>query len=133
MKVILCVDKKNGMMFFGKRQSRDRTQIEKMISLVGNNKLWVSEYSASLFGGVSNLTIDNDFEKNMDIDDYCFVEDIDVDFSKADTVIVYNWNRHYPADKYFLCDLKASGFKLIRKTEFEGFSHEKITEVIYEK
>ena len=133
MKIILCVDKKNGMMLFGKRQSQDRVQRERMLSLVGDNCLWISNYSSSLFDLADNIKIDDNFSEKALDNDYCFFEDKEIDILKATTVVLYKWNRQYPADKYFSCDLKKLGFKLVSKTDFEGSSHEKITEEIYEK
>lgn len=133
MKIILCVDKKNGMMLFGKRQSQDKVQREHMLSLVGNNRLWVSNYSSSLFDLADNIKIDDNFHEKALDNDYCFFEDKEIDILKVNTVVLYKWNRQYPADKYFLYDLKKFGFKLVGKTDFEGSSHERITEEIYKR
>ena len=46
-------------------------------------------------------------------------------------VVLYKWNRVYPADQYFAMDL--SGWKLVETVEFPGSSHEKITEERYER
>lgn len=133
MKIILCVDKKNGTMLFGKRQSQDRLQRERMLSLVGNNRLWISNYSASLFDSADNIEIDDFFPQKATDNDYCFCEDKELDVSKVSTIVLYKWNRQYPADRFFSYDLKKLGFNLVSKTDFEGSSHEKITEEIYEK
>lgn len=133
MILCLCVDKKNGMMFFGKRQSQDRIQREEMLNLIGNNRLWVSKYSASLFNNTDNIVVDDDFYIKADENDYCFVEDKNIDLNDCSSVVIYNWNRHYPADKFFDLDLKKYGYKLVFKRDFAGSSHEKITEEIYEK
>ena len=133
MKIILCVDKKNGMMLFGKRQSQDRVQRERMLSLVGDNCLWISNYSSSLFDLADNIKIDDNFSEKALDNDYCFFEDKEIDILKATTVVLYKWNRQYPADKYFSCDLKKLGFKLVSKTDFAGSSHDRITEEIYER
>jgi hypothetical protein len=47
----------------------------------------------------------------------------------ASTVVVYRWNRHYPADVRFDADL--SGFTLQSTEEFPGTSHETITKEVY--
>jgi hypothetical protein len=133
MILCLCVDKKNGMMFFGKRQSQDRIQREEMLKLIGNNRLWVSKYSASLFDETDNIVVDDDFYIKAEENDYCFVEDKNIDLNECSSVVIYNWNRHYPADKFFELDLKKYGYKLVLKRDFAGSSHEKITEEIYEK
>ena len=133
MKICVCLDKKNGMMFFGKRQSQDAVQREQFLSLVGDNKLWMSTYSAKLFGDLPNVIVDDNYSAKAGLDDYCFIEDQSFDISKCSMVIVYKWNRQYQADKSFTVDLKAEGFKKIRTQDFVGSSHDKITEEIYER
>ena len=131
MKICVCIDKSNGMMFMGKRQSQDRVQREKLQEIVGDNKLWMSSYSGKLFEPSENICIDDDFPSKAGEDDYCFLEDIMVDFDDVSSVILYKWNRAYPGDVTFDCYLK--DFKKISKRDFEGSSHEKITEEVYER
>ena len=133
MKLCLCIDKKRGMMFFGKRPSQDRVQRAQMLALIADAKLWVSKYSAPLFEGVENIIVDDDYMYKAQVNDYCFVEDKDVDLKNCSTLVIYNWNRHYPADKFFMFDPKKEGFKLISTRDFVGSSHEKITEEIFER
>ena len=38
-------------------------------------------------------------------------------------IILYNWNRRYPADVKWDVDLAAEGFTQISKTDFVGHSH----------
>lgn len=133
MKLCVCVDKKNGMMFFGKRQSQDSVQRERLLSLVGGNKLWMSAYSAKLFGELPNIVVDDNCGFLAEASDYCFIEDQQFDITKCSTVILYKWNRQYQADKSFTVDLKAEGFKRISTKDFAGSSHDKITEEIYER
>ena len=49
MKLIVCLDDNNGMMFNKRRQSRDRVLIENMIELCKDEKLYTNECSVSLF------------------------------------------------------------------------------------
>ncbi len=49
MKLIVCLDDKNGMMFNNRRQSRDKILIENMLELCKDKKLYTSEYSSKLF------------------------------------------------------------------------------------
>ena len=69
--------------------------------------------------------------KKINKDEYCFVENIDVNtiINKVDKIIVYNWNRHYPADRYFNINLEE--WVVDSEKEFSGSSHEKISEKIY--
>ena len=133
MKICVCIDKKNGIMLFGKRQSQDRVQRDEMLCLVGVNKLWVSSYSSSLFEPAANVIVDDDFPKKALDEDYCFIEDVHVDLERCSEVVLYHWNRHYPGDTFFNHNLKALGFKRVGKRDFGGSSHDKITEEIYKK
>ena len=49
MKVIVCVDDNNGMMFNNRRQSRDRILIEDVVKNVVGGNLLMAPYSAPLF------------------------------------------------------------------------------------
>jgi hypothetical protein len=83
------------------------------------------------------LIVDEDFLKKAAKGEYCFAEsdpcgkDMFPDTTQVDSVILYKWNRVYPADQYFAMDL--SGWKLVETVEFPGSSHEKITEERYER
>ena len=133
MKLCICLDKKNGMMFFGKRQSQDSVQRERFLKLVGSEKLWMSNYSAKLFGATESIVVDDNCGTLAGENDYCFVEDQPFDINKCKSIIVYKWNRQYQADKFFTVDFKTAGFKRVSKEDFVGSSHDKITEEIYER
>ena len=133
MILIVCVDEKNGMMFNNRRQSKDRILSEHILKIVDNKKMWMNSYSKGFFEGQENLNIivDDQFIEKIGKEDYCFLENVDVNtiIDKVDRIIVYNWNRHYPADKYF--NINFNEWVVDSKDEFSGSSHEKITEKIY--
>lgn len=133
MKLIFCIDNKNGMMFGGKRQSRDKILYENILAKVNGSRLWMSSYSAPLFSGESKILIDDNYEAKAEENDYCFIEDKGYQINECKEIIIYKWNRLYPSDKTLNIDLKANGFKLTSKRDFKGNSHEKITEEIYER
>lgn len=133
MKLIFCIDNKNGMMFGGKRQSRDKILYENILAKVNGSRLWMSSYSAPLFSGESKILIDDNYEAKAEENDYCFIENKGYQINECKEIIIYKWNRLYPSDKTLNIDLKANGFKLTSKREFKGNSHEKITEEIYER
>ena len=61
--------------------------------------------------------------------EYCFCE-LQLPQSGVETIIVYRWNRHYPADQIFPEEwLQCRSLKESR--EFAGSSHEKITREVY--
>ena len=49
-------------------------------------------------------------------------------WEKIERLIVFRWNRVYPADMWLDITLAEDGWKLLTTTEFVGNSHEKITE-----
>ena len=50
---------------------------------------------------------------------------------RLEKLIVFRWNRKYPADFWLDADLR--DWKLIEAEEFPGNSHEKITQETYVK
>ena len=132
MKLIVCLDDRNGMTFGGRRQSRDAVVIEKIIAMATNGKLWMNGYSAKIFAEFSDkIQIDDAFLDNADTDDFCFVENLNVAqySNQFNQIIVFKWNRHYPADRYLDIDLNT--WKMDDSKEFSGNSHDKITMEIY--
>ena len=49
MKIIVCVDNQNGMMFNHRRQSQDRALRKRILELTGGKKLWMNAYSQKQF------------------------------------------------------------------------------------
>lgn len=133
MKLIFCVDTKNGLMFFGRRQSQDSVLRSKMLELTAGAKLWMSEYSAGQFENTDAISVDNDCLRKAAPEDYCFIEDLEYSAENADEIILFQWNRQYQADKVFRIDLTGSGFRKVSSTNFEGSSHPKITMEIYKR
>ncbi len=134
MKLIVCLGDDGGMMFNHRRQSRDRVLIADMIRHTQNTPLWVSPYSAPLFGeDSSTLRIDPAPARSAGKSDYCFVEDTPLpqDLGDVEELVIYRWNRLYPSDVYFTCD--TSAFSLKENTEFAGSSHDKITKEVWTK
>ena len=126
MKLIVCLDDKNGMMFNKRRQSRDKILIEDVLELCKGEKLYTNEYSAKLFPENAVEICENPAEKD---DGYCFAENFLVNEENVEEIIVYKWNRLYPADTYFNIDFE--NWNLTETVEFEGSSHEKITRKRY--
>lgn len=134
MKLVVCLDKNNGIRFFHKRQSQDELQRKNLFELIGNSKLFVSEYSYDLY---------KDFEFNFEIIDektkiiensvFLYEGDFLEKFlSLVDEIIVYFWNRNYPFDEVFEEFLKDC-WKEKEVFEFKGKSHDKITRKIFVK
>ncbi|MBO5179493.1 MAG: ribonuclease Z [Clostridia bacterium] len=131
MKLIVCVDENNGMLFNNRRQSRDRKLIQHIVNLVKNKRLWINSYSENLFKFKTKYILFEDIPNEIEKEEYCFVENISPKLfeEKTNELIIYNWNRIYQADMYF--DICLDNWILKSENEFEGFSHEKITQQIY--
>lgn len=133
MRLIVCLDDRNGMMFGGRRQSRDRVLCDRVLKMAQGKTLWMSEYSAKLFGDAVGISACNDYRRLAKAGDYCFAEDGEVSLDGVNRLIVYRWNRHYPSDQVFPYDPETCGFRKVSSSDFAGSSHEKITEDIYER
>lgn len=145
MKVIVCVDDGNGMLFNKRRQSQDRVLRDDVQKMAAGQKLWMNAYSARQFqeGNQTgenfkenlkgNLVVAEDFLEQAGENDFCFVENEKLlpHSDRIREMVVYRWNRSYPGD--FHLDLDLSQWKLVQTTEFAGYSHEKITKEIYRK
>ena len=133
MNIIVCVDNRMGVMFNNRRQSRDKILCRKVLELAQNNRLLLNSYSAVLFDGSDkDVIVDDEFLKNAENGDFCFVDcnDIAPYVSKTEKLIVFRWNRDYPYDYRLDIDL-CSGWKLIDSEDFKGSSHDKITMEVY--
>lgn len=132
MKVIVCLDDQNGMLFNNRRQSRDARVCERILARAGENPLWMNAYSLALFGEDKDIQVCEDFLELAGEDDYCFVENIPLDryFKMIKEIVIYRWNRDYPRDLLFPVS-KLSDWALISRSEFSGSSHEAVTEEVY--
>ena len=145
MNLVVCVDDKNGMMFHDRRQSQDRVLREKILAETADSRLWMNDYSHGQFSQEpaavpsasppNHVFIDEDFLEKTSPGDYCFVEDRSVASYEGsiERIILYKWNRVYPADRYFDIPLKKNGWKLETAEDFAGSSHEKITKEVYRR
>lgn len=136
MIIIICLDDNNGMTFNHRRQSQDKQLREYMLKLIFPNQLYMNAYSGKQFVDVdkSKIVINDAFLDNAQAGDYCFVENIDITpyIESIEEIILFRWNRNYPADSFFPLDiLKEWG--LVSTEDFSGYSHEKITKEIYRR
>ena len=132
MRIAVCVDDQNGMLFNRRRQSQDRLLREDLLREAGDRPLWINAYSARQFGPLPpNVWTAEDFLEQAGPGEFCFVEDQDIlpYQERIEGVLIYRWNRRYPADTRF--PLSLEGWKLERREEFPGSSHERITKEVY--
>lgn len=134
MKIAVCLDDKNGMMFAGRRQSMDSCLRREFLSMAGNSRIWMNRYTAGQFVGAQDrICVDEDFLLKAEADDWCFVENQDLQpvADRITEIAVYQWNRTYPSDVKFPMALFANRWTLISQRDFTGSSHERITEEVY--
>ena len=129
MKVIVCLDQNGGMLFNRRRQSRDARVFEDISTYA--ERLSASPFSEKLLSsyGVPH-SVDENFPENT-TDGYAFVENIPLlPYEESITeVIVYRWDKIYPADTVF--DLPLTKYRLISTEEFSGNSHKTIVKETY--
>ena len=132
MNVIICVDENGGVMFNNRRQSRDEGLVKKLLSHIGDKKLWIGKYSIPLFESY-NVTVSESFLDDAKSGEYCFVEgrSLAAFQDKIEGAIVFNWMRAYPSDRK--SDLDLSNMKLVSEEEFKGSSHPEIKMQVYKK
>lgn len=129
MTLYICLDDRNGLKFNKRRQSRDAAVLEDIRSQIAEN-LRIEPFSEKL---IQEAEIPYVLSSEA-AEDY-FAEDVPSEeiLNQTERIVIYRWNRHYPADVRWDPDLSALGFSLRETTEFPGTSHEKITREVYEK
>lgn len=136
MKLVVCVDERNGMAFYGRRLSRDKLLVLEILMSAGENTIWINKYSKNLFMADGKLPANVkvfDGIPDGDENDLVFIETLSpADFeSVVDTIVIYNWNRAYPSNLKF--EMLPGKWEVNFEEEFAGSSHEKITKTVYVK
>lgn len=130
MKLIVCLDDRNGMTFLGRRQSQDALLRRDLLAYVAGSTLSMNAYSAAQFEAGSPIST----TEQPPACGYWFVENLPVEpLLPLEELVIYRWNRHYPSDKKFPLVLALEGLQLAHTAEFPGSSHEKITREVYKK
>lgn len=120
------------MLFNERRQSRDRMVIEDIIASYPGEKIYMNSYSKSLFLKYPyQIEEDENFLDKISNDQVGFVENLSLApyKEKITNIIIYKWNRDYPADRYL--DVSLEEWELASTSEFAGYSHELITKETY--
>lgn len=128
MTVYVCLDDRNGMLFNKRRQSRDAKVLEDIKASVPG-VLTIDPFSEKLIREAEIpyvLASETLLEES-----HYFLEARPAAevVAGAKKLVIYRWNRHYPADVRFDADL--TGFVLQNTCEFAGKSHETITKEVY--
>ena len=131
MNVIICLDQNNGMLFNNRRQSRDRIVRKNILEYINGAKLYMDEYSFKQFSeDKADYIVVCDNFSNVEESDFCFVEKQHINTEQINKLIVYRWDKIYPADVSF--GMNEIKLNLTETLEFQGYSHEKIVREIYE-
>ena len=136
MRLIACVDDRDGMAFHQRRQSRDRVVRQHILADAAGARLWMnarsrksSATSSSPCSSGANCRADR-----AQAGDFCFVEDRSPApwLDRLEEVRLYRWGRVYPADVWLGLDL-ADGWALVSQEQFPGWSHDTITKEVYRR
>lgn len=133
MKLIVCVDDRMGMSFGHRRVSRDVKVYEDILQLCDGADLYMEQSSLVLFEEfqAENIKV-SDGTAVPEEDAYYFAEHMQkMEEAQIGEIILYRWNRKYPANEYFTIRLER--WSLTSAVEFAGKSHEKITREIWER
>ena len=130
MTIYVCLDDRNGMRFNNRRQSRDAAVLEDIRNAIPE-LLTIDPFSEKL---IQESEIPYILAgETLPEDAHFFLEARPASevLPSASTLVIYRWNRHYPADVRFDGDL--SCFVLHETCEFAGKSHETITKEVYSR
>lgn len=132
MTCYVCVDDSGGMGFNHRRQSRDVCVLADIQRGIGD-VLTIDVFSQSLVkeAGIPYVLAPEDLT-TLPQDAHFFLECRPArEALAADTIVLYRWNRRYPADTHWDVDLAQQGYTLLDTTEFPGKSHDTITKEVY--
>lgn len=134
MKLIVCVDNRGGMLFNKRRVSSDRVVTERIQRLCSGDTLVVSSYTYKLFESKENI-ISAEEPLTVAGERWCFIEECDVSrfLRQAEKIVIFFWNRTYPADLQFPLEQVRNGWQLTHSEEFAGHSHQRITMEVYDR
>lgn len=118
--VIICLDKRDGLSFGGRRLSRDAKIFEDI----------QKDFGAVALSNDISLDFLPVLKESPAV--FCEVEIPDGYLEGCDKVIIYRFDRTYPFDAS-MPEGFYDNFDLVEKTEFAGNSHDKIFKEIWEK
>ena len=131
MTLSVCLDRRNGISFNHRRQSRDRAVLRDLalpVYIDNCSETLLTAENIPFLPAPADLTL-------LPPEGNFFLEarSPETVVPLARKVVIYRWNRHYPGDVYWNIDLEGRGFTLTEQTEFPGSSHQIITKEVYER
>lgn len=134
----MFLDPKNGMAFNHRRQTRDRAVIDRLVQLFPGKCFWGAPKTEALFEGQDGAAFrpDPDFlakagEGGIAVAEFVSNEALLAADAQIEKLIIYRWDKVYPADLVFSYPLAPKGWNLTEQHLFAGSSHETITEEVY--
>lgn len=130
--VYLCLDDRGGLLYNGRRLSRDAVLLDDMAAMVPD-VLTIDPFSEKLItaAGIPYVLAEEELPEEA----HFFLENRDPEtlLPLARNLVIYRWNRHYPSDVRWEKNPGDHGFVLSETAEFPGKSHEIITKEVYVK
>lgn len=136
MILAFCVDDEYGMRFNRRRQSRDRAVCADLLTEAEGRSLWMAPESRPLFPKeAASICAAPDFLDRAGNRDLCFAEAPPLRpwLDRVNKLVIYHWNRRYPADEKLDFQPRSKGFRLDACRDFPGLSHASITKEVYLK
>ena len=136
MILITCVDQKNGVAFHGRRQTSDAAVFRDIFKAADNDMYGVEvlEYTQPLWDAFVRAEALPSWHPAFEAESGAiFTELNDCEGYELyyPTVILYRWDKVYPADVILKLDL--TKYHLVEIYEFQGTSHEKVRRETYER
>lgn len=133
MIVIVCVDQRNGLAFNGRRQSRDRMVAADILKESAGRRLWMTPSSRRLFlpeaGDLPGAGLPGPGRSGRAV--LCGGAAPAPWMDRIEGMILYRWDRVYPADLHLDVVPSLPVWHLVSAGELPGFSHKKIEKEVY--
>lgn len=132
MTVYFCLDDRGGLLFGGRRQSRDAVLLKDLAAQLPG-VLTIDPFSEKLIAAAGIPYVLSD--ESIGSDAHFFLENRKPEemLPLAEKAVIYRWNRYYPSDVRWEGTPAEYGFTLAETVEFPGKSHERITKEVYVK
>lgn len=131
MTVFVATDDNFGTLFNSRRVSRDSEVIKRIMEMA--NKISVSEYSAPLFADYDGVIVSNDPFSGKCENVFVEKEKLLPHISEIEKIVLFKWGKVYPSDTFLDVIPDERSRTLVKREEFSGSSHDKITMEIWTK
>ena len=130
MQIAVCVDDALGRTFNGRRQTKDRVVAADLIK-EAQGQLFITPFSQKWLGDAPGVSLWDGEDPSHLL--FLEAEPLAPYAQQITRLVIYRWNRRYPADTYLDLDPQALGLALESTQELTGFSHPVITKEIWTK